>query len=116
MSILSLADFNGGPPGRCSDWLETVTVTAQGTHSRLTRRARGRELPRSRPGDHQMATRGDFYLATSGDFFMAVDTGRAILRVVLDELVPAVGTEPVLQLLRTDGLTRLTNHGAPPDL
>jgi len=43
-------------PGRCGDWLDTATVTVQGSRSGSTRRARG----------------GDFYLATSGDFFLAM--------------------------------------------
>ena len=54
------------PPGRCGDWLDTATVTAQGSRSRTTRRARG--------GDFYLATSGDLNLATSGDFYMATDT------------------------------------------
>jgi hypothetical protein len=53
-------------PGRCGDWLDTATVTAQGSHSGSTRRARG--------GDFYLATSGDLYLATSGDFLMATDS------------------------------------------
>src|SRR3954469_18557640 len=52
-------------PGRCGDWLDTATVTAQGLSSRSTRRARG--------GDLHLAISGDFSLATSGDFGMAAD-------------------------------------------
>ena len=48
------------------DWLGTATVTAQGSRSDSTRRARG--------GDFYLATSGDLYLATSGDFVMATDT------------------------------------------
>jgi hypothetical protein len=54
------------PPGRCGDWLDTATVTAQGSRSETTRRARG--------GDFYLATSGDLNLATSEDFSMATDT------------------------------------------
>ena len=51
------------PPWRCSDWLDTATVTAQGHSSRQTRRTRDEDL--------NLATSEDLYLATTGDFFMA---------------------------------------------
>src|SRR3954466_10758405 len=75
MSNSSLADFNGASPGRCSDWLDTATVTAQGLSSRSTRRARD--------GDLHPATSGDFSMATSGDFGTATDIGRPHRRVLL---------------------------------
>ena len=52
-------------PGRCGDWLDTATVTVQGSCSGSTRRARG--------GDFYLATSGDFLMATCGDFLMATD-------------------------------------------
>ena len=52
-------------PGRCGDWLDTATVTVQGSRSGSTRRARG--------GDFYLATSGDFLMATCGDFLMAMD-------------------------------------------
>jgi len=67
MVIMSLADFNGAP-GRCGDWLDTATVTVQGSCSGSTRRARG--------GDSYLATSGDLLMATCGDFLMATDTLR----------------------------------------
>ena len=53
-------------PGRCGDWLDTATVTVQGSRSGSTRRARG--------GDFYLATSGDFLMATCGDFLMATDS------------------------------------------
>ena len=52
-------------PGRCGDWLDTATVTVQGSESGSTRRARG--------GDSYLATSGDFLMATCADFLMATD-------------------------------------------
>src|SRR5665647_2963760 len=52
-------------PGRCGDWLDTATVTVQGSCSGSTRRARGE--------DFYLATNGDFLMATCGDFLMATD-------------------------------------------
>src|SRR5450631_3967276 len=52
-------------PGRCGDWLDTATVTVQGSRSGSTRRARG--------GDFYLATSGDLQMATCGDFLMATD-------------------------------------------
>ena len=56
MSIRSLAEFNGGPPGRCSDWLDTATVTVQGLTLRLDTTSKGQgtsiKKPR-RPNGHQ---------------------------------------------------------------
>jgi hypothetical protein len=57
------------------DWLDTATVTAQGSRSGTTRRARG--------GDFYLATSGDLHLATSGDFLMATDTqGRHETKII----------------------------------
>jgi len=53
-------------PGRCGDWLDTATVTVQGSNSGSTRRARG--------GDFHLATSGDLQMATRGDFLMARDS------------------------------------------
>src|SRR5450631_28336 len=55
-------------PGRCGDWLDTATVTVQGSRSGSTRRARG--------GDFYLATSGDLQMATCGDFLMATDSRR----------------------------------------
>src|SRR3954462_12267310 len=68
-------------PGRCGDWLDTATVTAQGLSSRSTRRARG--------GGLHLAISGDFSLAPIGAFGRAADRR---------------GVESVSQVLREQGL------------
>ncbi len=73
-------------PGRCGDWLDTATVTVQGSRSGSTRRARG--------GDFYLATSGDFLLATCGDFLMARDKP---LRSFTAEQATEVLTGPVLR-------------------
>jgi len=55
-------------PGRCGDWLDTATVTAQGSPSRPTRR--------TRDADFYSATSADLDLATTADFLMAMDNAR----------------------------------------
>lgn len=53
------------PLGGDNGWLDTATVTVQGTHSGSTRRAKG--------GDFYLANSEDSLLATSEDFLMATD-------------------------------------------
>jgi hypothetical protein len=57
-------------PGRCGDWLDTATVTAQGSRSRPTRR--------TRDADFYLATNADLDLATNADFLMAMDSATRV--------------------------------------
>jgi len=56
-------------PGRCGDWLDTATVTAQGLTLPTTRR--------TRDADFYLAKNADLHMATTADLFTARDTGRA---------------------------------------
>jgi len=53
-------------PGRCGDWLDTATVTAQGLTLPTTRR--------TRDADFHLAKNADLHMATTADFLMATDT------------------------------------------
>ena len=55
-------------PGRCGDWLDTATVTAQGLTLPTTRR--------TRDADFHLAKNADLHMATTADFLMATDRGR----------------------------------------
>jgi 6-phosphogluconolactonase (cycloisomerase 2 family) len=52
-------------PGRCGDWLDTATVTAQGLTLPTTRR--------TRDADFHLAKTADLHMATTADFLMATD-------------------------------------------
>ena len=71
-------------PGRCGDWLDTATVTVQGSRSGSTRRARG--------GDFYLATSEDLNLATSEDFSMATDRQRRS-RASLPVMDPVIASD-----------------------
>jgi hypothetical protein len=53
-------------PGRCGDWLDTATVTAQGLTLPTTRR--------TRDADFYLAKNADLHMATTADLFTARDT------------------------------------------
>ena len=76
-------------PGRCGDWLDTATVTVQGSCSGSTRRARG--------GDFYLATSGDFLMATCGDFLMATDKMKVSLNPLATQCVPKERTARPVQ-------------------
>ncbi|MDX6527672.1 MAG: hypothetical protein QOI43_3183, partial [Gaiellales bacterium] len=50
-------------PGRCGDWLDTATVTAQGLTLPTTRR--------TRDADFYLAKNADLHMATTADLFTA---------------------------------------------
>jgi hypothetical protein len=53
-------------PGRCGDWLDTATVTAQGLTLPTTRR--------TRDADFYLAKNADLHMATTADLFTARDS------------------------------------------
>jgi hypothetical protein len=59
-------------PGRCGDWLDTATVTAQGLTLPTTRRTRN--------ADFYLAKNADLHMATTADFFMATDTNLVVTK------------------------------------
>ena len=79
-------------PGRCGDWLDTATVTAQGSRSRPTRR--------TRDADFYLATNADLDLATNADFLMAMDN-------------PAVTVVHGEHVATFPGIGGVSRHGAP---
>lgn len=67
---------------RCGDWLDTTTVTVQGSDSGSRRRARG--------GDFYLATSGDFLMVTCGGFLMARDNRRSPWTSIHDRRLPTL--------------------------
>src|SRR5450631_549098 len=87
-------------PGRCGDWLDTATVTVQGSRSGSTRRARG--------GDFYLATSGDLQMATCGDFLMATDNRRWQRSGLYQRIADSLRTEC--------GLSQLFDRAQRPSL